>query len=88
MNLTIEERDDLMDRIAERFIAAMGSKLEKVECLTINRVDGILDLTSPQVNKMITEWVDFGPRGRRLTVAQARKLIEQRKVKRGKERRA
>lgn len=77
-----------MDRIAERFIAAMGSKLEKVECLTINRVDGILDLTSPQVNKMITEWVDFGPRGRRLTVAQARKLIEQRKVKRGKERRA
>lgn len=88
MNFTDEDRDAIYDKIAERFIASLGSKLEEVECLTINRVAGILDLTSSQVNKLITDYLDFGPRDRRLSLSQLKRLIEKRTVNKGKKRRA
>lgn len=87
MTLTPEQETRMLEMVAAGILETIKERVEKaaeeLPCFTINRVCGFLDLTPQQVNKILTEFVDFGPRDRRLSIAQVRELVRRRTVKAG-----
>lgn len=72
----------VLEKLVDELREALLPELEEVTLLTINRAAGMCDLSVSQLNRAMTEWVDLGEQSKRISVAQLRRLIEKRTVKR------
>lgn len=72
--------DRLVAELTERAWKKLEGELEEVTCISVQRLAGMLDLSTPQTRRVLQESIDFGPRDTRITLAQAKRLIESRTV--------
>lgn len=74
--------DAVVQELVERAWAKVEGSLEDVTCFSISRLAGMLDLSTSQTRKVLEESIDFGPRDSRVTLAQAKRLLEKRTIRR------
>lgn len=86
MNLTPEQEAQVLTAVTSELVEKAWEKLEgqleEVTCISLSRLAGMLDLSTSQTRRVLEEVVEFGPRDMRVTLAQAKDLVESRKVKR------
>lgn len=80
MQIDSQTQDLIATKLAEKIWQKIESQVEEITCLTIPRLAGMLDLTTSATRSALEEVVDFGPREKRVTLAQAKRLIEARKI--------
>lgn len=84
--LTEEQEQRILDaatrEVAERAWQKLEGELEEITCISLPRLAGMLDLSTSQTRRILEEVVEFGPRDLRVTLAQARRLVESRTVER------
>jgi hypothetical protein len=85
MNLSTDQEREILEMVARNLADRIWKKIEggidEVVCLSIPRASGALELSTQQANKVLTEFVDFGPRDKRVTLAALKRAIEHRTVK-------
>jgi hypothetical protein len=88
MNLSDEQEAVVLQMaakdLADRVWAKVGDAAEEIALFNVNRAAGLLDLSTSQLHRVADENVDFGARDGRYSIAQLRRLIERRTVKRKK----
>ena len=68
---------DIADRIWDKIEHA----LDDVVCISMPRASGALELSTTRANSILTEYIDFGPRDKRVTLRALKAAIEARTVK-------
>ena len=85
MNLSTEQEAAVMAmasrEIAERIWGKIEHALDDVVCISIPRASGALELSTDRAHGILKEYVDFGPRDKRVTLRALREAIEARTVK-------
>jgi hypothetical protein len=85
MQLTKEQTNQILTDaaqiVADRIWAEISGELEDVTCLSVIRAAAVMDLNPQQVRRMLKEYVAFGERDTRVTLAQLKQLIAARTVK-------
>ncbi|MEK7950513.1 hypothetical protein [Luteolibacter soli] len=88
MKLTDEQEQKVLEMaakdLADRVWAKVESSADEIALFNSNRAAGLLDLSTSQLSRVITEWVDFGARDRRFSIAQLRALIARRTARQGR----
>lgn len=84
MNFTEKDKEAVLQMaakdLADRLFEKIEGSAEDLALYTINRAAGLLDLTPGQVHKILDEFIDFGPRDRRLSARQVKMLIAKRTI--------
>jgi hypothetical protein len=85
MILSAEQESKVMAEVAHDIANRIWDKIEHalddVVCISIPRVSGALELSTARANSILTEFVDFGPRDKRVTLRALKAAIEARTVK-------
>lgn len=85
MNISAEQERVILEMVArdvaDRIWQKIETSLDEVVCVSIPRASGALDLSTRQADKVLTEFVDFGPQSKRVTLAALKQVIERRTVK-------
>jgi hypothetical protein len=81
LELTADERKLLLDSLLERLWQHERSTLEELTLITVPRFAGMVDLSTPQARRVLEETIDFGPQNTRVSLAEARRCIEARRIK-------
>ena len=68
--------------VAQRIWEKIEHSTDEIICLSFARASGALDLSTVHANKIIDEFVDFGQRDKRITLANLKRIIAARTVKR------
>lgn len=87
IELTAEERKFIVDSILERTWEYQKERIEDLSLLSVPRAAGMLDLSTVQARRVLTETIDFGPQNTRVSFADLKKVIEERRVSKKKKRR-
>jgi NADH/NAD ratio-sensing transcriptional regulator Rex len=85
MTLSTEQQKQILADatalVANRMWQEIESKIDQIACVSINRAAAAVDLTPQQVRRLLTEYVDFGDKATRVSIAQLNALIASRTVK-------
>ncbi len=86
IELDEEMKGAVLERLVDRIWNRIENSIEELTCISVPRAAGMLDLSTPQARRVFEETIDFGPRETRISIASLRRVIEARRVKRGKRR--
>ncbi|MFT3991838.1 MAG: hypothetical protein QM680_10565 [Luteolibacter sp.] len=86
MEIDQETKELVAERLAEKYYQAGLETRHELECMTVQKLAGMLDLSTSQTHRLLDEYYDFGPRDTRVSLAQAKAFLESRLVKGGKRR--
>ncbi len=85
MNLSPEMEAEIMEKvvaeIADRIWQKVESGVDEIICLPMYRMAGAMHLSESTARRLCTEFVDFGARDTRVTLAAAKRVIESRTVR-------
>jgi len=81
LELTADERKFIIDSLIDRAWQHQLATIEELTLISVPRFAGMVDLSTPQARRVLEETIDFGPQNTRVSLAEARRCIEARRVK-------
>jgi hypothetical protein len=81
LEISPEERERIIDAIIDRTWQHQLATIEELTLISVPRFAGMVDLSTPQARRVLEETIDFGPQNTRVSLAEARRCIEARRVK-------
>lgn len=81
IQLTAQERKTIIESIMDRAWEHQKATIEELTLISVPRFAGMVDLSTPQARRVLEETIDFGPQNTRVSLAEARRCIEARRLK-------
>jgi hypothetical protein len=81
LELTPDERKFIIDSLLDRAWQHQIATIEELTLISVPRFAGMVDLSTPHARRVLEETIDFGPQNTRVSLAEARRCVESRRVK-------